>query len=630
MALGANLLSEEIPTIEFDYSKVSIENDFTEIHYEGLKNNVITNNITLPYYNIYIAGDRNLNHNEIKYHVTNNKLVFQTDIFRPKELPTSDNNSRTNNIISNITKNSYGSLPLEYIGVITIDNSKYYQFMVFPFIVDNNGNCYFNENINITNASEQLFSHEIKTYSEIFPYKEKNNIQKSSLSSGEIEYLIITSIDFIDEMNRLAKYKSSTGTKTQVEDINEILKNSNGIDDSEKLREYLKEFYNNNGKFVLLAGDETIIPIRYAYNVSAISPPSLQYQQVCDLYYADLTGDWDSDNDGVWGEAFYDNPDIVPELRVGRLPFNTKIEFQNYIDKLITYETNPGNGDYSYLSNSFFISADQMRDYESGQHTAIAQAFPENFYIDTINGVEASTGYDPQPFNLTANELESVISGGYGIVNILTHGSNSSISTRTSGYNNWPKSYFSADSTLLGPGHFSGFDKNNKISFYYSLACDNGGFDLDQPPMERTRPNVTQTLLGQEKSGAVGMISYSRWGWIRTSYQLQKAFFDSLFANPNQPAIDAMYDVKLEFAHYRDLVYGQNFFGDPTLKVYTNIPKQLNIVHKIVENKIVIEVKSQNNSVNDVLVTLSDDGIIISQDYSNDSGIVVFDNIFWM
>ncbi len=146
--------------------------------------------------------------------------------------------------------------------------------------------------------------------------------------------------------------------------------------------------------------------------------------------------------------------------------------------------------------------------------------------------------------------------------------------------------------------------------------------------MEKTRPNVTQTLLGQEKSGAVGMISYSRWGWIRTSHLLQKAFFDSLFANPNQPAIDAMYDVKLEFAHYRDLVYGQNFFGDPTLKVYTNTPKQLDITHKIVENKIVIEVRSQNNFVEEVLVILSHDGNIIFQDFSNDTGVVIFDNIF--
>ena len=102
MILGANIHSEDKVTIEFDYSKTSIENDFTEIRYEELQNKIITNNITLPYYKIYIADDIINSAMDIDYNISNQILVFQTENRKPDELPTSDNYSRTYDIISNI------------------------------------------------------------------------------------------------------------------------------------------------------------------------------------------------------------------------------------------------------------------------------------------------------------------------------------------------------------------------------------------------------------------------------------------------------------------------------------------------------------------------------------------------
>ncbi|GAG43933.1 unnamed protein product, partial [marine sediment metagenome] len=228
----------------------------------------------------------------------------------------------------------------------------------------------------------------------------------------------------MDPCGRLADYKNSTGINTEVQLIDVILAGQTGRDDAEKLRNHLKDFYADGGIYLLLAGDETQLPIRYAYPNSAYSMPLLAEQQICDLYFGDLTGEWDVDNDGVWGEKYIDQADLTPELYVGRLPFSSADEMDRYIDKLVRYETDPGGGDAGYVENVFFFSTDQMRDYGTvGQHGLVAKAFGDNFAIDTANGVEYTSGEDPSPTNIAADEVEPILDQGYGVVNIISHGS---------------------------------------------------------------------------------------------------------------------------------------------------------------------------------------------------------------
>ena len=43
-----------------------------------------------------------------------------------------------------------------------------------------------------------------------------------------------------------------------------------------------------------------------------------------DLYYGGLDGTWDSDGDGIYGEADEDTDvDLMPEVFVGRIPVQT-------------------------------------------------------------------------------------------------------------------------------------------------------------------------------------------------------------------------------------------------------------------------------------------------------------------
>ncbi len=433
------------------------------------------------------------------------------------------------------------------------------------------------------------------------------------LPLGE-EYVIITSAALSESFLPLISFKNSCGVSTAWADIDSILNYYSGVDSAEKLRNYLKDFYQAGGKYVLLGGDETILPVRYLLYYNAATPAFNRNDLMpSDLYFADLTGEWDRDGDGVWGEPTDDKPDFVPELKVGRLPARTSQSIQNHISKLLRYYTNPGNGNYSYLDKSLFFSSDEMRDYPAvGQHGVIAATFPLNFVTDTINGVELPSGAAPNPTNPDGASGIRKISEGYGIVNIIAHGRKDGFVVKSANYGDWPASFILTSPVTGGHGSILDLEKNGRTSFYYSLACDVGGYDLDSLNGLPADYTLVEKLLASENSGAVGMVANSRWGWVYSSYLLHQSFFKYLFGKAEGNPFDAMRYSWLDYPYLRDLIYGQNFLGDPSLKVYRQVPRNIKLVVKSSgEDHYQVEVTSGDYPIVDAAVVLARNGIIL-------------------
>ncbi len=506
-----------------------------------------------------------------------------------------------------------GTEPALVTGEVVIRGQRYAELALFPVTVDAEGELWFHETLEIA-VDGQCLEVEHLIPREVFGdlnTASRRSPSPAGTASWGTEYVIITSVDMAESLAPLAAYKSETGYVTEIVTVEEISAAYSGVDNAEKLREYLKVFYDGGGRYVLLAGDETVVPIRYAYHYNSDTLPSANDLQICDLYFADLTGNWDVDNDNIWGESYQDQADLTPELRVGRLPLNSSEEFAAYTNKLINYETEPGGDDPSYLERAFFYSSDQMRDYgETGQHGSIAQAYPNFFDIDTVSAVEAARGDDVSPTNLSPTVLDDVFESGFGIVNIIAHGRSDGFSVKSSGYSAWPKSLMLTNEQTGDHGCFDSLGSPDKPAFYYSLACSNGAFDMDQAPFLHQNPMMSQALLGGE-GGAIGFVAYSRWGWISSSHLLQQDFFDSLFAHPELPAVEAMYASKANRYFYRDLVYGQNFLGDPTLKVHTRTPDKLVVKTEAVLDGVRVTVTSSGSPVSDCRLILSADGIAL-------------------
>ncbi|GAG58799.1 unnamed protein product, partial [marine sediment metagenome] len=200
------------------------------------------------------------------------------------------------------------------------------------------------------------------------------------------EYLIITNPPMDTVFERLADWKTKKGIKAELRTVNWILANyPGGEDNAACIRNYLKTLPDSSVEYVLLAGDTDIIPFRFAYAMTCSAFIWNREDSLpCDLYYADLQGDWNFDGDGLYGEV-EDSIDLYPDLFVGRATVNTISEAQNFVDRILTYEKNPP---LDYLNNAMF-SADILwyNPYtDQGVHKNMieAESFPLDFEITKL------------------------------------------------------------------------------------------------------------------------------------------------------------------------------------------------------------------------------------------------------
>ena len=379
--------------------------------------------------------------------------------------------------------------------------------------------------------------------------------------------------------------------------------------------------------YLLLGGDDAILPIRYLCYYNTTVAPDKREIFLSDLYFADMTGEWDKDGDGTWGEPTDDAPDIMPELSVGRIPVKTAASADRYISKLIAYCTNPGRGDYGYLTRSLFFSSDEMRDYPAiGQHGVIAQSYPPNFEIDTANMIETPSGGAAAPTNPNGVASISKLSEGYGIVNIIAHGRADGFLVKSANYADWPASYILTGTSVSGHGSVMNIVKNNKSSLYYSLSCDVGGYDLDTINGESVDLSLVERLLTIDSGGAVAMVANTRWGWVYSSYLLQQSFMKNLFGAAEGNSVRAVQLSWLEYPFLRDLIYGQTYFGDPALTIYRTRPQNLTIdINRAGPDKYQISAVNNGTAVPNTRVNISLDGATIYSALTDQNGICDID-----
>jgi len=153
---------------------------------------------------------------------------------------------------------------------------------------------------------------------------------KAQSKLGLLYTIVVASPSLKDTIQDFVKFKESQGFDVIMEDVPTIEKNYQGIDRVEKIRNFLKDKTNNYAKsFTLLIG--TPYDKNKANSISTsgdipmriITPQnndtSIQYPT--DFYYADLDGNWDSNNDNKYGTEKDEIKEQVHNF-VGRIPFS--------------------------------------------------------------------------------------------------------------------------------------------------------------------------------------------------------------------------------------------------------------------------------------------------------------------
>ncbi|MBU7010498.1 MAG: hypothetical protein HXS46_07390 [Theionarchaea archaeon] len=156
------------------------------------------------------------------------------------------------------------------------------------------------------------------------------------------EYIIITNDTLEQTFQKLACWKANFVNGVGVYTVSWIYDNYTGVDEQEQIRNFINYMYTNHDtKYVLLGGDveegdpeDSVVPYRGLYvSINGYTETDMP----ADMYYGHLDGDFDADDDQIYGEP-NDNVDWSAEVAVGRAPVETVAEAEAFVNLVITYE----------------------------------------------------------------------------------------------------------------------------------------------------------------------------------------------------------------------------------------------------------------------------------------------------
>ncbi len=240
----------------------------------------------------------------------------------------------------------------------------------------------------------------------------------------ELKYAAIGRPEFEDELKPLLDWKTQKGVKARFFSLEDVKAGygGEGIDTAQCVRDFLKSLKQRNPslEWVLLAGDGEDIPPRDVFvNGSAeIDPDDPDNYVATDMYYAGLDlvredGDWDLNNNGIYGEDYliedkkFEEKDFNADVFVGRFPGSTEEEMEIMVQKQLSYELDPPPGSWS---NSMLLAGSLM---DAPNDPINYQAYKDNAY-ELVLKVEADLPDHVTPFHLV--DYPQIEYGGYNIM----------------------------------------------------------------------------------------------------------------------------------------------------------------------------------------------------------------------
>ena len=218
--------------------------------------------------------------------------------------------------------------------------------------------------------------------------------------------------------------------------------------------------------YVLLGGDINIVPCHYK-TFSGVDPDPVPN----DAYYADFDSDW------------------ICEVNIGRAsvtgPGSGNGQIGNFINKIMTYETNPPLTSYAKNAAFFGFDLDSWTDAEQCKITI------KNAYIPTSWSM--TTVYDSQGGNHFTNVINA-LNAGQNLVNHADHSNNDCMGT---GYVNHDWLMYSSDMDALTNG--------NKQTIFYSMGCDPAAYDVSNC--------IAEHFVRNNNGGGIAFVGNSRYGW---------------------------------------------------------------------------------------------------------------------
>ncbi|KYK20179.1 hypothetical protein AYK24_04070 [Thermoplasmatales archaeon SG8-52-4] len=469
-----------------------------------------------------------------------------------------------------------------------------------------------------TVSVESDFSHSSFTnfYNNIFPnwqgYLDNTLILESGNGFREdgCNYLIITHPDFYSEILDLANWKHSKGYQVKLVDTNIT------GDTSNEIKTYIQNAYDTwdpRPSYLLLVGDSEFIPTSSSGT---------------DLYYATVDGS-----------------DYFPDMYHGRIPADTAQEAEIIVQKILNYEKNPPS--LASFYNNFTVAAyfqdDEQNGYETRRFVRTSEEVRdylmtlgyegERIYCTEsyINPTHYNNDYygngEPLPEELLrpnfawdgdAEDIINAVENGVFILNHRDHGFE----------DGWGDPYFDTS-------HVEELTNGDLTPVVFSINCLTGRFDNYEC--------FSEEFLRKEGGGAVAVFGATRVSYSGYNDYLCRGFYDAQWPEFDTEIGDndtSLYTLG-EIMNYGKVFMTQTWgdpwgyedytfelfhiFGDPTMEIWTSIPKTLEVSYSSVGDYLEVEVTGDEGPVEGALVCISQDSGFYAKGYTGSSGTINLD-----
>lgn len=432
------------------------------------------------------------------------------------------------------------------------------------------------------NRSESIFEEmirmdvvnpeEIQNYS--FAEPENDTLESGICGAGDrgtgqdVQYLLITTDYLMGAFQSLLNWKTKKGVPAEGVSVSFIQANYDGDDLQEKIRNCIRDYVQNKGViWVALGGDSEAVPDRGCYGIV------MDYEEFdipTDLYYSELDSDWDSNQNGIYGEV-EDNIDLGPDVFVGRLAcaYNAEDQAAVISNKTVDYEKNfPAS---NFAEKLLLGGVRLVNPYDSEVKSELMYSMyvapywngTKFRFYDTNTDFEGGAAYD-----VTVDHVNEQMINGYHFFHMCTHGLSDLWSMETG------PAYRTSDASWV--------DSGNRYAQILTIACNTAGFD--QPGR-----CLGEGFLHNPVGGAVSYIGCSRLNWDTmggshgTAFQYNDIFYRTLFQGTlyeYPQKVGAVYAKMKEYymgssSHdgtYRWVQFGLTLLGDPEVCLYTYDP----------------------------------------------------------
>ncbi len=372
-------------------------------------------------------------------------------------------------------------------------------------------------------------------------------------SIRNIDFLIVTHPDFLDQANRLAQYHTNTDNMvcavvTTYQIYNEF---SSGAQDISAIRDFVKSLYDESDpgkkiKYLLLFGDASF-DYKNRINDNTNFVPCWESWESLNIINSVATDDYFGCLDDGEGTGGNDKVDIG----IGRFPVDNNEEAQMAVDKVIHYDTKTAETFGSWRNTITFLADDE--DYNGHMHDAetlagyLQNTYPviniNKIYVDAYPQISTPSGQRAPQVNQAINNS---MDKGTLIFNYSGHGGEIGL----------------GHERFLELADINSWTNMDKLTTFITATCEFSRYD------DPARVSAGEQVFLNPNGGGIALFSTSRATYASANLALNMAIYQNNLFTKKEGEFPAFGDVIMN----SKVVGGDNdrkfiLIGDPAQKL---------------------------------------------------------------